>query len=92
MVGDIHTPTIIRSRLAPRQQNTQHFRRCLHRPLPQTLFVKAAQWVRQHHKRVFRYSTDIRHRLAAGYERLRAYHSRGNAALFKGNSVVHTAR
>ena len=86
------SPTIIRSRLASRQQNPQHFRRGLHRPLPQALFVEAAQGMWEYHERVVGYSADVRHCLATRYERLGAYHCGGNATLFKGNSVVHTAR
>ena len=78
--------------LAPRQKNPQHVRRSLHCPLSQALFVEAAQGMRQHHERVVGYPADVGHRLAARYERLRAYHCGGNATLFKGNSVVHTAR
>ena len=78
--------------LSPSQQDLQHLRRRLHRPLTQPLLVEAAQRMRQHYERVIRYSADIRHRLPARYERLCADNRRGYAALLKSYSVVHTAR
>ena len=88
---DFHPILAILLVLTPRQQNPQHLRRCLHCAFPKSLLVEAAERMRQHHERVIRYSADIRHRLAARNERLRADYRGGNAALFESYTVMHTA-
>ena len=60
--------------------------------LSEALFVKAAERVGQHYEGVVGDAADVRHSLAAGNERLGADDCCGDAALFKGDAVVHTAR
>ena len=60
--------------------------------LAEALFVKAAERVGQHYEWVVGDAADVRHSLAAGDEWLGADDGGGDAALFKGDAVVHTAR
>ena len=79
-------------RLASGQQYPQHVRRGLCGALAQPFRGQAPQRVRQYDVWVLRDASQLRHRLGARYERLRADDRSGHAHLLEGDPVVHTAR